>query len=254
MQLYNKILARLREQLGFSMSLFGLLSQQRYCWVQLQHWHLAQHRCTQPDFYDSWWLTGKWHYAESDSHSSTSSLSLTPTISVQNRWAAALQSQHRNYKPSPINSAQNRWAAALLTQREWLSLTPTPICTQQGDFTTQSLTAQGLSEGNAEAGCSHRLIHSSMTQHWKLWVWLSTQASPQPKDSAYEMLSLALHTGLSTAQWLSIGNAESGSLPVNYQDTVTQQRRCWVQLYHGICTEKGLAPLPSQLAVGWWAY
>ena len=70
-----------------------------------------------------------------------------------------------------------------------------------------------------------------MTQHRKCWVWLTTQASPQPNDSVLEMLSLALHTGLSTAQEIRVGNAESGSLRVNYQGTVTQSRRCWVWLY-----------------------
>ena len=47
-------------------------------------------------------------------------------------------------------------------------------------------------------------------------------------------LSLTLHADFSTAQWLRVEDAKSGSLPGHLQDTVTQRRRCWVGLHSDI--------------------
>ena len=105
--------------------------------------------------------------------------SLAPTNSARICWAAAPQTQQGFAEPNSTNSARMCWDAAPLTPQEWLSLTPTLICTQQGDSTTWSPTAQWLSVENAESSSPHWLRHSSMTH----WVWLSTQASPQPYDS-----------------------------------------------------------------------
>ena len=132
---------------------------------------------------------------------------------------------------APTKSARACWAWTPQTQQGFAeSYSHSDKCTARR-LTTRSPYSPMTQRRKWLSGSPHRPLHSPMTQHRKCWVWLTTQASPQPNDSVVEMLSLALHTGLSTAQELRVGNAESGSLRVNYQGTVTQSRRCWVWLY-----------------------
>ena len=75
------------------------------------------------------------------------------------------------------------------------------------------------------------------------WVWLSRQVSPQPNGSMLELLSLALQTGLSIAQYLSVGTAESGSPDRSLHSPMAQHWNCWVWL------SRQVSPQPNGTAL-----
>ena len=150
--------------------------------------------------------------------------SLTHTAHLPAGWAGLPLTQEEFAEPlllqSPsTNSSCNRWAAATMTQQCLLSLTPPPICTQQGRLSIKTIESHSTiraeptldnyvhstetqyvgywvwlhtwplhSPMTQHKECwvwlSLRSLHSPMTQCRKCWVWLSTQASPQLSDSA----------------------------------------------------------------------